>query len=117
MLCIAGIGFIKDAFFVDVGAIFDLGDPRPVQNLHLVPTGAGAGVNSLRGFNVHSLAIQVPIASLTASGTKRTDGETRRRVGRAAPPIVAAKQSVHARSASQHPTRHWRAVTVTRLYA
>ncbi|HEU0166620.1 MAG TPA: DUF4331 domain-containing protein, partial [Chloroflexota bacterium] len=27
-----------DGFFVDLGAIFDLGDVRPLQNLHLIPT-------------------------------------------------------------------------------
>jgi hypothetical protein len=67
----------KDAFFVDVGSIFDLGTLRPVQNLHLIPTAAAPGVNSLRGFNVHSLAIEVPIASLTASKTKPTDVASR----------------------------------------
>jgi Domain of unknown function (DUF4331) len=71
------VGQRKDAFFVDVGSIFDLGDLRTVQNLHLLPTAAAAGVNSLRGFNVHSLAIQVPITSLTASGTVPTDVNSR----------------------------------------
>ena len=28
----------NDAFFVDLGAIFDLGDIRPLQHLHLLPT-------------------------------------------------------------------------------
>jgi hypothetical protein len=63
----------QDAFFVDIGSIFDLGVLRPFQNLHLIPTPAAPGVNNLRGFNVHSLALEVPIASLTGSGTKQTD--------------------------------------------
>jgi Domain of unknown function (DUF4331) len=62
-----------DAFFVDIGAIFDLGDLRPFQNLHLISTMAAAGVNNLRGFNVHSLALEVPIASVTCTRTRETD--------------------------------------------
>jgi len=59
-----------DPFWVDLGSIFDLGDLRPFQNLHLIPMAAGNGVNELQGFNVHSIAIQVPIAQLTTSGAK-----------------------------------------------
>jgi hypothetical protein len=62
-----------DAFFVDLGSVFDLGALRPFQNLHLIPTPAAAGVNALRAVNVHSLAIQVPITKLTASGKRPTD--------------------------------------------
>jgi len=61
-----------DPFFVDLGSIFDLADLRPVQNLHLIPTAAGAGVDSLRASNVHSLALQVPITDLTRDGSKPT---------------------------------------------
>ncbi len=50
-----------DGFYVDLGSIFDLGDLRPFQNLHLIPTPAADGVDDLRPFNVHSIAIQVPI--------------------------------------------------------
>jgi hypothetical protein len=57
-----------DPFWVDLGSIFDLGDLRPFQNLHLIPTPAGSGINELQGFNVHSIAIQVPIAQLTSTG-------------------------------------------------
>ncbi len=63
----------KDAFYVDIGSIFDLGDLRPFQNLHLIPTAAAGGVNNLQGFNVHSLAIEVPIASITSSRTQQAD--------------------------------------------
>lgn len=60
-----------DPFFVDLGGIFDLLTLRPVQQLHMVPpmAQAAAGVDGLRGYNVHSIAIQVPIASLVAGGT------------------------------------------------
>ena len=43
-----------DAFFVDLGGIFDLGQTR----------GAGLGVDGVGHKNVHSIAIKVPISSL-----------------------------------------------------
>ncbi len=57
-----------DAFHVDLGAVFDLLDLRPFQNLHLIPTGAAPGVNSLANLNVHSIALQVPITDVTGRG-------------------------------------------------
>ena len=59
-----------DAFYVDLGAIFDLGDLRPFENLH-APLGsltAVNGVNATDNLNVHSIAIQVPISALTRTG-------------------------------------------------
>ena len=60
-----------DPFFVDLGSIFDLLTLRPVQQLHKVPpmAQAAAGVDGLKGYNVHTIAIQVPIAQLVAGGT------------------------------------------------
>jgi hypothetical protein len=61
-----------DGFYVDLGAIFDLGDLRPLANLHatfgLPKLAAAKGVNSTRYLNVHSIAIQVPITDLTKGG-------------------------------------------------
>ena len=57
-----------DAFFVDLGSIFDLGALRPFQNLHLIPSAAAVGVNGLQGLNVHSIALQVPKTDLTRGG-------------------------------------------------
>jgi hypothetical protein len=62
-----------DPFYVDLGAIFDLGDIRPLQHLHLIPTPDAAGVNTLKGINVHSIAIQLPKRMLTAGGSNPTD--------------------------------------------
>jgi hypothetical protein len=64
-----------DAFHVDLGSIFDLLDLRPFQNLHLIPTAAASGVNSLANSNVHSIALQVPVTDLTGGRrpTKVTD--------------------------------------------
>jgi hypothetical protein len=62
-----------DAFFADLGSIFDLGALRPFQNLHLIPSAQAAGVNGLQGLNVHTIAIQVPKTDLTRGGANPTD--------------------------------------------
>jgi hypothetical protein len=53
-----------DAFFVDLGSIFDLGGLRPFNNAHLLPMDPAAGVDGVGGFNTHAIAIQVPISTL-----------------------------------------------------
>jgi hypothetical protein len=65
-----------DPFFVDLGSVFDLLALRPIQNLHLIPTTAGAGVDGVGGLNVSTIAIQVPIASLTSDGQVPAPSET-----------------------------------------
>ncbi|MGW0506439.1 DUF4331 domain-containing protein [Micromonospora sp. NPDC003241] len=54
-----------DGFFVDLGAIFDLGTLRPFQQLHVagkkIFQEPGQPVNATDRLNVHSLAIQVPL--------------------------------------------------------
>src|SRR5215210_576124 len=64
-----------DAFFVDLGAIFDLGTLRPFQQLHVLGRKlfkeAGDAVNALDKMNVHSIAIQVPMSRLRKSGSKK----------------------------------------------
>jgi hypothetical protein len=62
-----------EAFYVDLGAIFDLGDLRPFENLHAqyglhAFTGPAAGVNATNHLNVHSIALQVPVRAITRSG-------------------------------------------------
>jgi Domain of unknown function (DUF4331) len=62
-----------DGFYVDLGSVFDLGALRPFQNLHLIPLPSAAGINALRAFNVHTIAVQVPITSLTRDGKAPAD--------------------------------------------
>lgn len=69
-----------EAFYVDLGAVFDLGDLRPFQQLHEhfglnVPelTRPEPGVNATKAVNVHSIAIQVPKSELTRDGSNPTD--------------------------------------------
>ena len=58
-----------DPFFADVASIFDLGGLRPFNDAHLIsPPKTTKGVDSLAGYNVNTIAIQVPIAELTSSG-------------------------------------------------
>jgi hypothetical protein len=54
-----------DPFFVDLGSIFDLAGLRPFNPFHLIPiTPASSGVDALKNYNTHSIAIQVPINQL-----------------------------------------------------
>jgi Domain of unknown function (DUF4331) len=61
-----------EGFYVDLGAVFDLGDLRPFAGDHAGAAAAGLmngmpGVNSTADVNVHSLALQVPVGQLTRS--------------------------------------------------
>ena len=64
-----------DPFFVDLGSIFDLGALRPFQDAHLIPLSgvSNDGRDALRKSNVHTIALQVPIATLTKDGSTPTD--------------------------------------------
>lgn len=62
-----------EGFFVDLGSIFDLAALRPFNPAHLIPLAAAPGLDGTGGLNVHTIAIQVPIADLTRSGTRPTD--------------------------------------------
>lgn len=62
-----------EGFYVDLGAIFDLGDLRPFQNLHVIPTASASGVDATKDVNVHTIALQVPITQLTKNGSKPKD--------------------------------------------
>ena len=62
-----------DAFFVDLGSIFDLAGLRGFNTLHAIPLPAEAGVDGVGGFNTNSIAIQVPISLLTRDGKNPTD--------------------------------------------
>ena len=56
-----------DPFFVDLGSAFDLLGLRPLNEAHLIPLPAAAGVDGVAGYNVHTTAIQVPKSSLGAT--------------------------------------------------
>ena len=66
----------NDGFFVDLGAIFDLGDLRPFQHLHLIPSADAVSVDPLAQLNVHTIAMQIPIKQLTRNGRLPTDASS-----------------------------------------
>ncbi|HET6949861.1 MAG TPA: DUF4331 domain-containing protein [Acidimicrobiales bacterium] len=70
---LAFAGQRAESFYVDLGSVFDLGTLRPFQGAHLIRTAAADGVDSLAQVNVHTIAIQVPIADVTRDGSVPTD--------------------------------------------
>jgi hypothetical protein len=58
-----------EGFYVDLGAVFDLGNLRPFEAAQVFAKAIGLvnmpGVNSTDQVNVHTLAVQVPINQLT----------------------------------------------------
>jgi hypothetical protein len=62
-----------DAFHVDLGSVFDLGALRPFNEAHLISMPNMNGVNSVQSYNVHTIALRVPINELTRGRTRPTD--------------------------------------------
>ena len=62
-------GQSDDPFFADLGGLFDL------LTIRKLPGNTGGGVDGLKGFNVQSLALQVPIKELTSDKTTPTDAK------------------------------------------
>jgi hypothetical protein len=62
-----------EGFYVDLGAVFDLGDLRPFQSLHLAAMANAPGVDGTHDFGVHSIALRVPKHELTHSGSTPRD--------------------------------------------
>lgn len=56
-----------DPFFVELGGLFDL------LTIRKLPGNAGGGVDGLKGYNVNSLVLQVPITDLTKNNNHPTD--------------------------------------------
>ncbi|GAA0980334.1 hypothetical protein ENKNEFLB_02668 [Nocardioides aquaticus] len=69
-----------DAFHVDLGSIFDLGALRPFNENHLLPLANMDGINSVQSYNVHSIALEVPISELTRDGSTPTRVNARKSV-------------------------------------
>lgn len=59
-------GQSDDPFFADLGGLFDL------LTIRKLPGDNGGGVDGLKGYNVQSIAIQVPISDLTSSHSNPT---------------------------------------------
>src|SRR2546428_1369272 len=64
----------RDGFYIDLGSIFDLGNLRPFAAFHILkPPPEDEPKDGVSGFNVHTIALQVPITDLTAGGVNPTD--------------------------------------------
>ncbi len=70
-----------DPFFVDLGSIFDLGGLRPFNSFHVIPLGNTTGVDALKGNNVLTFAIQVPITALTRDHKLHPANDARATIG------------------------------------
>ena len=62
-----------DAFHVDLGSIFDLGALRPFNEAHLISMPNMGGKNAVQSYNVHTIALQVPIGEVTMGADVPTD--------------------------------------------
>ncbi len=49
-----------DGFYADIASIFDLGGLRPFNSAHAVPLSDADGIDTFAGYNVQSIALQVP---------------------------------------------------------
>lgn len=65
-------GPTDDPFWVDLGSIFDLLSLRPQAAPIGYEGGPSPGIDGLAGFNVHSIAIQVPISRLLKGAGENT---------------------------------------------
>jgi hypothetical protein len=57
-----------EGFYVDLGSAFDLLGVRPFNPAHLAPLPTSNGVDATAGYNVHTIALQIPTQLLTATG-------------------------------------------------
>ena len=78
-----GVGQVKvfagqrdEGFYVDLGSTFDLLGERPFNSFHRAPLATSNGVDATAGYNVHTIALQVPTQLITSNGqlpTSTTD--------------------------------------------
>ena len=67
-------GQADDPFFVDLGALWDLGQLRTITG-----DNGGVGIDTLAGYNAQAIALQVPITSVTSDGMMPNDPSGRER--------------------------------------
>jgi hypothetical protein len=103
-----------EGFYVDLGAIFDLGDLRPFQNLHLGGMAAAHAVNATHDFSVHTIALKIPKHELTLDGSTPHDPMAAKSVIGVWTAASRRRASVrHAGSGTVHEAGPW--VQVSRL--
>jgi hypothetical protein len=57
-----------EGFYVDLGSIFDLGGLRPLNQAHLIKQPTAKGEDGTSGYNVHTIALQIPKQKLVRDG-------------------------------------------------
>src|SRR5205823_10125040 len=62
---------------VDLGSIFDLLGLRPLNSKHAISRPDSAGVDGLSGYNVHIIALQVPITAVSKNGDVPTTTDSK----------------------------------------
>jgi hypothetical protein len=105
-------GQTDDAFYVDLGSIFDLAGLRPFNPLHVIPRNTEKGVDGVGGYNTHTIALQLPIASLTRDGKVYPASDPRSVIGvyaTASRPMTR----IYGRNGGQRTNGEW--VQVSRL--
>jgi hypothetical protein len=103
-----------DGFYVDLGAIFDLGDLRPFEKLHIAGMANAAAVNDLNEFGVHSIAIKLPKHELTSDGSTPSDAKAQKSVIGVWSAASRRRAVIrHAGTGTSHETGPW--VQVSRL--
>ncbi len=93
-----------EGFYVDLGAIFDLADLRPFQNLNTFnKMPAAPGINSTKAKNIHSIVLQVPKSQLSTRVQPARPGCRchDRRVGQREPPADPPVQRAQAQRREQ----------------
>jgi hypothetical protein len=94
-----------DPFWVDLGSIFDLLSLRPQAPPIGYTPGPTVGIDSVSGFNVHSLVLQVPITRILSSQNDPVIGVW----------ATASRQTTCVRGAFSVPTCSGAFVQVSRL--
>ena len=90
-------GQVDDPFFVDLGSTFDAINIDMPGRTGIGTGNQGGGKDDLAGYNVHSIALQVPKSDVTRDHKTPADAKAsergRRRVGLDVPPGVAGHPS------------------------
>jgi hypothetical protein len=56
----------EEGFYVDIASIFDLGGLRPFNQAHALPLPEEDGVDTFAGYNVQSIALQIPKSEIVS---------------------------------------------------
>lgn len=100
-------GQSDDPFFVDLGSLFDL------LTIRTLPGNTGGGINTTAGYNVHSLALQIPVKEVTLQKNHPTDvADPNAVIGVW---TTASRQTTQVLSAIDQPTNSGAWVQVSRL--